>query len=52
MRSRLVPNNSKMKETVSKFPFTLSYNVNIRILARNHGIQVLQEFQTIFVFLN
>ena len=36
--------NSKMKETFSKFPLALSYRLKIRILARNHGIQVLNDF--------
>ena len=31
-----------MEEAVLKFPFTLSYKVNLRILARNHGMQVLK----------
>ena len=39
--------NSKMKETVSKFPLALIYKLNIRILARNHGIleRVLNYFR-------
>ena len=43
---------SKMKETVSKFPFAISYRPNIRILARNHGIlERVLKFSWIYIVI-
>ena len=43
---------SKMKETVSQFPFAISYRPNIRILARNHGIlKRVLKFSWIYIMI-